>query len=106
MGRRTRLATNQYCGREERVSYSSSGENGGLLPENTTDGNYGTRWASEYGDNRWIYIDQGQPYDITEVKLFWEAASDFNIEVSNDAFTCQLAVAMTNNAILNVVLQR
>jgi hypothetical protein len=81
---------------------SSSDENDGLLPVNVTDGNYGTRWSSAYENNQWIYIDLGQPYDFTEVKLFWETAlgRDFNIEVSDDAVSWAIASAVTNNVSL------
>jgi hypothetical protein len=85
-------------------AYSSSNENGSYLPGNVTDGdNTTTRWASEYANNQWIYLDLGQQYDFTEVKLFWETAlgRDFNIEVSDDALTWQLAAAVTNNTVLN-----
>ncbi len=81
---------------------SSSHESAGLLPANAFDGNYATRWASAYENNQWIYIDLGQPYDLTAVKLFWETAlgRDFNIEVSNDAVSWTIASALTNNVSL------
>ncbi len=84
-------------------AYSSSNESGALLPGNTVDGSYTTRWASESADNQWIYLDLGQQYDFTEVKLFWEVAlgRNFNIEVSDDALTWQLAASVTNNTIFN-----
>ncbi|HRN57156.1 MAG TPA: discoidin domain-containing protein [Agriterribacter sp.] len=84
-------------------AYSSSNETGELLPGNTVDGNYTTRWSSEHENNQWIYIDLGQQYDFTEVKLFWETAlgRDYNIEVSDDALTWQLAEVVTNNTVLN-----
>ncbi|HRO47061.1 discoidin domain-containing protein [Agriterribacter sp.] len=84
-------------------AYSSSDESGALLPVNVTDGNYGTRWASTYADNQWIYIDLGQQYDFTEVKLFWETAlgRDFNIEVSDDALGWTVAAGITGNISLN-----
>lgn len=84
-------------------AYSSSNESGTLLPENVIDGNYTTRWASEYANNQWIYIDLGQQYDFTEVKLFWETAlgRDYNIEVSDDRFNWTVAESVTGNINLN-----
>ena len=95
----TKAQTNIALGKS---AISSSDENGGLVPANVIDGNYTTRWASAYVDNQWIYIDLGQPYDLTAVKLFWETAlgRDFNIEVSDDAVNWVIASAVTNNASL------
>lgn len=84
-------------------AYSSSNESGTLLPGNTVDGNYTTRWASAYADNQWIYLDLGQQYDFTEVKLFWETAlgRDFNIALSDDGISWTVAESVTSNTNLN-----
>lgn len=52
-----------------------------------TDGNGGSRWASEYHDNEWIYVDLGRPTSFNEVVLKWEDAhaKHFKLQVSNDA---------------------
>ena len=51
------------------------------------DGNLTTRWASAWSDPQWIYVDLGATYNITEVKLTWEAAyaTSFQIQVSSNA---------------------
>lgn len=52
-----------------------------------TDGNGGSRWASEYRDAEWIYVDLGRETDFNEVVLKWEDAhaKHFKLQVSNDA---------------------
>lgn len=42
---------------------------------NITDGNGNTRWQAEQSDKEeWIYVDLEKPYNISQVKLKWEAA--------------------------------
>ena len=56
-------------------------------PAMAVDGNATTRWESQYTDAQWIYVDLGQPMEVTHVKLSWEAAyaKTYQIQVSNDA---------------------
>lgn len=87
-----------------KTAFSSSNENGGLGPANAVDGNSTTtRWSSASADNQWIYVDLGQVYSLTEVKLFWEAAlgKDFDIEISNDGGTWVTAQTVTDNTSYN-----
>lgn len=51
------------------------------------DGDPNTRWASEWKDNQWIYVDLGEVVDVSEVVLNWEVAygNSYNIDVSVDA---------------------
>ncbi len=51
------------------------------------DGNSSTRWSSQFSDPQWIYVDLGQRFEITRVKLVWETAyaADFKIQYSDDA---------------------
>ncbi|MGL6159136.1 ThuA domain-containing protein [Microbulbifer sp.] len=51
------------------------------------DGDFSTRWSSDYRDPSWITLDLREAYPINKVKLFWEAAHgrDYEIQVSNDA---------------------
>ena len=68
------------------------------------DGDGSTRWSSQFSDSQWIYVDLGQPYNISEVKLKWETAygADFSIEVSNDAAAwTDVATAINNHDLTN-----
>jgi hypothetical protein len=51
------------------------------------DGNSSTRWSSQFSDPQWIYVDLGQTFEVTRVKLVWETAyaADFKIQLSFDA---------------------
>lgn len=61
-----------------------------------TDGNFGTRWGSQYKgiseeekDNQWVLVEFDQPYQLHEVKLHWEAAraKKYKLLVSTDGET-------------------
>lgn len=56
-------------------------------PEQAVDGDYTTRFASDYVDPSWIYIDLGAEKEISAVVLYWEAANAkvFDLQVSNTA---------------------
>lgn len=83
-----------------RPAFSSSNNNNGVPASNAFDGNLGTRWESEQGiDPQWIYVDLGTIYSIERVKLTWETAyaSNYRIDVSNDARTWTTITTKTNN---------
>ena len=44
------------------------------VPANATDGNWTTRWASDWSDPQWIQVDLGQSTAIKHVQLGWESA--------------------------------
>ncbi len=50
------------------------------------DGNTGTRFSSNFADNAWITVDLGATYNISGVKLLWEAAygKSYKIQTSAD----------------------
>lgn len=64
------------------ASSTTMGEAGSV-----TDGNPGSRWASNSSDAEWLYVDLGREQDINGVKLNWEEAygKAFKIQVSDDA---------------------
>lgn len=51
------------------------------------DGSDGSRWASNYTDNEWIYVDLGEPKEVGNITLKWENAhaKSYKIQVSGDA---------------------
>lgn len=66
----------------------ASSTEGGQPTANVTDGNSGTRWASNSADQEWIYIDLGEPKEVGGVGLNWQDAygKAYKIQTSNDAF--------------------
>ncbi len=93
------IDTNNYYSRELRVYPVppinlalnkkvdvSSIERTGLEGENAVDGNYSTRWSSQFADPQWIVIDFGQTTDLNQIKLNWETAyaKEYLIQISND----------------------
>ncbi|MEN6495149.1 MAG: discoidin domain-containing protein, partial [Thermoguttaceae bacterium] len=64
------------------------------------DGNPKTRWASQgfRGKPEWLQIDFGQPVDIGQLIIVWEAAyaAEYQIQVSADAKTWQTAGRKTD----------
>ncbi|MBN1597793.1 MAG: discoidin domain-containing protein [Bacteroidales bacterium] len=69
------------------VTHSSVQVEGVNTGNNTTDGDYGSRWESQFTDNEWMYIDLGLEYYIDRVIIYWEAASGkhYEIQLSDDA---------------------
>jgi len=66
---------------------SSSDENGSFTADKAFDGDPGSRWASQFSDPQWLYVDLQAVYNLTSVQLVWEAAASasYQIQVSNDA---------------------
>ncbi len=67
----------------------SSVESDAYPGSNAVDANGNTRWASSYTDNQNFIVDLGTTYNVTSVKIAWEAAyaSQYQIQVSNDKST-------------------
>jgi hypothetical protein len=70
-------------------SYQPTGTNGAQLPSYAVDGDYGTRWASEWLDTAWLQVDLGSVQSFNHVQLAWEAAyaTGYQIQTSNDGTT-------------------
>lgn len=71
------------------VSVSSTEAGSGNVASNINDGNLATRWSSIYADNQTVTIDLGANFNITALKLQWEAAyaRTYDVLVSNDNIT-------------------
>ncbi|MBL1119695.1 discoidin domain-containing protein [Streptomyces sp. 110] len=75
---------------------ASSSEVPSLGPENATDGDAKTRWASAYRDDEWIQVDLGRSRTVRRALLDWETASaqDYDIQVSDDSVNWKTAAAV------------
>ncbi len=67
-------------------SYQATGNGSPYPASNATDGNFSTRWASNWSDPQWIQVDLGQVTTINHIQLVWENsyAQAYQIQVSND----------------------
>ncbi len=48
--------------------------NGNWTPGQAVDGDYTTRWSSNWSDNEWIQVDLGSKQSFRTIQLVWEAA--------------------------------
>ncbi|MEU2067826.1 discoidin domain-containing protein [Streptomyces anulatus] len=58
-------------------------------PAHATDGNTGTRWASDWSDPQWIQVDLGSAKPIRTLQLVWDPAyaRSYEVQVSDDGST-------------------
>ncbi|MFF2569047.1 discoidin domain-containing protein [Streptomyces sp. NPDC058084] len=56
---------------------------------NATDGNPGTRWASDWSDPQWIRVDLGSVRSFDRLQLIWDPAfaRAYEVQVSDDGNT-------------------
>ncbi|WP_034591940.1 discoidin domain-containing protein [Hamadaea tsunoensis] len=90
--------TNVALGKTATAStYQPTGTNGPQLPAYAVDGNWTTRWASEWVPTAWIQVDLGAVTAINHIELGWEAAyaTAYQIQVSNDGTNWTQAYATT-----------
>jgi hypothetical protein len=111
VGSKTEVTFNVSQGRTYLARFSGGGGGGGGVtasafqapnaPENTVDGDLGTRWSAE-GDGQWIQYDLGSAQPIDTVKVAWyrgdQRTATFDVKVSSDgaSFTTVLAGAQTS----------
>ncbi|MEV0094908.1 discoidin domain-containing protein [Streptomyces sp. NPDC050738] len=57
-----------------------------FAPGKAVDGDYGTRWASEWSTGQWLKIDLGSTHQVKRVTLDWEEAfaKSYRVELSED----------------------
>ena len=89
-------------------SVASSSYSTALGVANAVDASTSTRWAAKDGNaNQWIYVDLGQRFTISRVKLNWGEGygSAYKIQLSNDAKTWTDAYTTTtgNGAVDDIV---
>jgi F5/8 type C domain len=87
------------------VSCASSTQ-GCYVPANAFDLYPDTRWASNWTDNEWIYVDLGSVKTVTGIYLEWENAyaSSFAMQISQDAKNWTTFNTVTNTTGQNTLL--
>jgi hypothetical protein len=90
-----------------KMAYASSTGANSSGPSEAVDGNFTTAWISLASDPQDIYVDLGQSYRICQVVLSWDnaAASDFAIQVSDDAVNWTPVASVNGNSSLTNVIQ-
>jgi exo-beta-1,3-glucanase (GH17 family) len=82
--------TNRALGRPATASsFQPTGPTGPLNPGSALDGDYTTRWASDWSDPQWIQVDLGAVTSFNRILLAWEDAHarSYQIQTSNDGAT-------------------
>ncbi|HEY5759114.1 MAG TPA: discoidin domain-containing protein [Steroidobacter sp.] len=66
-----------------RKAYPSSTESSTYSAAKVSDGVTSSSWRSAAGDKQWIYVDLGQRYALSRVRLTWDAAfaSEYTLQV-------------------------
>ncbi|GHC01530.1 discoidin domain-containing protein [Cerasicoccus arenae] len=70
-----------------KIAVASSIQNSSKSADKAVDGDDATFWSSSFADDEWIYVDLEQSYGFDRVEIVWENAyaSEYRIQVSNDA---------------------
>ncbi len=78
---------------------TASSVTGSFAASNAFDANLTTRWESLYADPQWIYVDLGNTYNISRVKITWETAfgKDYQVQTSTDAASWSTIKTITGN---------
>ncbi len=77
---------------------ASSAESSALSGGNAADGNYSTRWSSQFSDPQWIKIDFGASISFNQIRINWETAyaSVYKVEISDDNVHWTLLLQQNN----------
>lgn len=67
----------------------ASSEETVFIASNAIDGNWDTRWGSEFSVPQWLMVDMGSSYNLSEMILKWERASaeSYYVMVSDENST-------------------
>ena len=70
-----------------KAATESSRESIDFAGSKATDGDYTTRWSSEFTDNQSLVVDLGTAQTVDRIRISWEAAygKAFDLQVSTDA---------------------
>ncbi len=88
-------------------TYTEGSTKRNYVSKNVNDGDYSTRWGSNYVDegddgkqkDAWIAINLQESYHITRVEVAWEAAysKEYDIQVSNNGTSWHTLDTVTND---------
>ncbi|MEV4351198.1 ThuA domain-containing protein [Actinoplanes sp. NPDC049596] len=80
-----------------KTATASSTENAGYPASNAVDASTTTRWSSAFSDPQWVSVDLGATYNVSRVRLQWEAAygSAYQIQTSLNGTTWTTARSIT-----------
>jgi len=81
---------------------TSSVQSSSFAGKYAVDGSTSTRWSSAASDPQWIYVDLGNQYNITSVKITWASAygRNYTIDISNNATSWTTIKSVNNNTSL------
>ena len=101
IGNKVNLALNKPAYASSSYPYLTY--NGPLDASLAVDGNFSTRWSSNFSDNQWFYVDLGKVYPLSDVKIYWENARGMNyqIQLSNDAINWTTVSTISGNSALS-----
>lgn len=79
---------------------TASSTTGSFVASNAFDASLTTRWESAYTDPQWVYVDLGNTYSISRVKITWETAmaKDYQVQISTDATSWTSIRTVSGNA--------
>jgi hypothetical protein len=97
-----------------KTASSSSNQDSSYTASKAIDSDNSTRWSSQSSDPQWINVDLGAYYDVSLVKLNWEAAyaKTYKIQVSGDgtnwidAYSTTTGDGSIDNVLLDSVWNR
>jgi serine/threonine protein kinase len=77
---------------------SMEGPGSGRQASYAVDGDPGTRWGSGFSDPRWLQVDLGARWQISEIRLNWENAhaTAYRVELSTDGTTWKSVYSTRN----------
>lgn len=71
----------------------------GYEPDRVVDQNSSSRWASQYSGDQWIQVDLGDVFQLSTIRLLWDAAYavDYQISSSLDGQSWQVVLSLSGN---------
>jgi hypothetical protein len=81
-----------------KLAIASSIEGVGLEASKAVDGNFSTRWSSQFSDPQWLVIDLGSTQTFNQIRLYWETAygKEYKIQISDNGTNWTDIIHQTN----------